>query len=100
VLFFKIPFDRYQEIFIAVFLLGLTAAPVFARGTRDDIVAIARKYVTVSEQAIINSNPKLGFQIKLDTAGLIGYAGALVKQGTIDKNPGDAFFAPQFKEIT
>jgi NitT/TauT family transport system substrate-binding protein len=65
-----------------------------------DIVAIARKYVTVSEQAIINSNPKLGFQIKLDTIGLTGYADALVKQGTIDKNPGDALFATQFKGIT
>ncbi|MDR1869433.1 MAG: ABC transporter substrate-binding protein [Treponema sp.] len=65
-----------------------------------DIVAIARKYVTVSEQAIINSNPKLGFQIKLDTAGLKGYADALVNQKTIDKNPGDALFAPQLKGIT
>jgi NitT/TauT family transport system substrate-binding protein len=66
-----------------------------------DIVAIARKYVpNVSEQAIINSNPKLGFQIKLDTAGLKGYAQALVNQGTIDRNPGDALFAPEFKGIT
>jgi NitT/TauT family transport system substrate-binding protein len=73
---------------------------ILANPTAPDIVAIARKYVTVSEQAIINSNPKLGFQIKLDTAGLIGYADALVKQGTIDKNPGDALFAPQFKGIT
>ncbi|MDR2745069.1 MAG: ABC transporter substrate-binding protein, partial [Desulfovibrio sp.] len=41
----------------------------------DDIVAVAQKYVpNVSKQAIINSNPKLGFQIKLDTKGLIGYA--------------------------
>jgi NitT/TauT family transport system substrate-binding protein len=65
-----------------------------------DIVAIARKYVTVSEQAIINSNPKLGFQIALDTAGLIGYAQALVNQGTIARNPGDALFSPQFRGIT
>ncbi|MDR2075421.1 MAG: ABC transporter substrate-binding protein [Desulfovibrio sp.] len=66
-----------------------------------DIVAIARKYVpNVSQQAIINSNPKLGFQIKLDTAGLKGYAQALVNQGTIEKNPGDALFAPEFKGIT
>jgi hypothetical protein len=54
----------------------------------------------VSRQAIINSNPKLGFQIKLDTAGLIGYAQALVNQGTIEKNPGDALFAPEFKGLT
>jgi NitT/TauT family transport system substrate-binding protein len=73
---------------------------ILSNPTAPDIVAIARKYVTVSEQAIINSNPKLGFQIKLDTAGLIGYADALVKQGTIDKNPGEALFAPQFKGIT
>ena len=67
----------------------------------DDIVAIARKYVpNVSRQAIVNSNPKLGFQIKLDTAGLEGYAQALVNQGTIEKNPGDALFAPEFKGIT
>jgi NitT/TauT family transport system substrate-binding protein len=71
-----------------------------ANPSATDIVAIARKYVTVSEQAIINSNPKLGFQIGLDTAGLKGYADALVNQGTIDKNPGDALFAPQLKGIT
>jgi NitT/TauT family transport system substrate-binding protein len=65
-----------------------------------DIITIAQKYVTVSEQAIINSNPKLGFQIALDTAGLIGYADALVNLGTIDKNPGEGLFAPQFKGIT
>jgi NitT/TauT family transport system substrate-binding protein len=66
----------------------------------DDIVDIAQKYVTVSRQAIINSNPKLGFQIALDTRGLIGYADALVNQGTIDKNPGEGLFAPQLKGIT
>ena len=65
-----------------------------------DIVDIAAKYVSVDRQAIINSNPKLGFTTKLDTAGLKGYADALVKLGTIDKNPGDALFAPQFKGIT
>jgi len=71
-----------------------------ANPSAPDIVAIARKYVNVSEQAIINSNPKLGFQIKLDTTGLKGYADALVNLGTIDKNPGDALFASQFKGIT
>jgi NitT/TauT family transport system substrate-binding protein len=66
-----------------------------------DIVAIARKYVpNVSEQAIINSNPKLGFTVHLDTSGLTGYAQALVNQGTIDRNPGDALFSPAFKGIT
>jgi NitT/TauT family transport system substrate-binding protein len=65
-----------------------------------DIVAIARKYVSVSEQAIINSNPKLGFTTRLDTAGLTGYAQALVNQGTIETNPGEALFAPEFKGIT
>ncbi|MDR1930042.1 MAG: ABC transporter substrate-binding protein [Treponema sp.] len=68
--------------------------------TAPDIVAIARKYVNVSEQAIINSNPKLGFTTRLDTQGLKGYAQALVNQGTIDRNPGDALFAPEFKRIT
>jgi NitT/TauT family transport system substrate-binding protein len=66
----------------------------------SDIVDIAAKYVTVDRQAIINSNPKLGFQIKLDTVGLKGYADALVKLGTIESNPGDGLFAPQFKGIT
>ncbi|MDR3212200.1 MAG: ABC transporter substrate-binding protein [Planctomycetota bacterium] len=67
----------------------------------SDIVAIARKYVpNVSEKAIIKSNPKLGFQIKLDTVGLIGYAQALVNQKTIETNPGEALFAPEFKGIT
>lgn len=67
----------------------------------NDIVAIAQKYVpNVSRQAIVNSNPKLGFQIRLDTAGLIGYAQALVNQGTIEKNPGEALFAPEFKGFT
>jgi NitT/TauT family transport system substrate-binding protein len=66
-----------------------------------DIVTIAQKYVpNVSRQAIINSNPKLGFQIKLDTEGLKGYAQVLVTQGAIEKNPGDALFAPEFKGIT
>jgi NitT/TauT family transport system substrate-binding protein len=66
-----------------------------------DIVDIAAKYVpNVSRQAIINSNPKLGFQIQLDTRGLIGYAQALVNQGTIEKNPRNDLFAKQFKGIT
>ena len=65
-----------------------------------DIVDIAAKYVSVDRQAIINSNPKLGFTTKLDTTGLKRYADALVKLGTIDKNPGNALFAPQFKGIT
>ncbi|GHT83043.1 hypothetical protein FACS1894137_03200 [Spirochaetia bacterium] len=73
---------------------------ILAGPSAPDIVAIARKYVTVSEQAIINSNPKLGFTIHLDTTGLKGYAQALVNQGTIDKNPGDTLFAPEFKGIT
>ncbi|MDR1469586.1 MAG: ABC transporter substrate-binding protein [Spirochaetaceae bacterium] len=73
---------------------------ILANPAASDIVDIAQKYVTVSRQAIINSNPKLGFTIKLDTAGLKGYADALVAQGTIDRNPGDALFAPQFKGIT
>jgi NitT/TauT family transport system substrate-binding protein len=65
-----------------------------------DIVDIAAKYVNVDRQAIINSNPKLGFTTQLDTTGLKGYADALVKLGTIDKNPGDALFAQEFKGIT
>jgi NitT/TauT family transport system substrate-binding protein len=73
---------------------------ILANPIADDIVAIAQKYVNVDKQAIINSNPKLGFRTKLDTTGLKGYADALVRQGTIDKNPGDALFASEFKGIT
>jgi NitT/TauT family transport system substrate-binding protein len=73
---------------------------ILANPIAPDIVAIARKYVNVSEQAIVNSNPKLGFTIHLDTAGLKGYAQALVNQGTIESNPGDALFAPEFKGIS
>jgi NitT/TauT family transport system substrate-binding protein len=73
---------------------------ILANPTASDIVDIAQKYVTVSRQAIIDSNPKLGFTTKLDTAGLKGYADALVAQGTIERNPGDSLFAPQFKGIT
>ncbi|MDR1489114.1 MAG: ABC transporter substrate-binding protein [Desulfovibrio sp.] len=74
---------------------------IVANPSADDIVAIAQKYVpNVSRQAIVNSNPKLGFRIRLDTRGLIGYAQALVNQGTIDKNPGEALFAPEFKGIS
>ena len=71
-----------------------------ANPVASDIVDIAAKYVSVDRQAIINSNPKLGFTTQLDTTGLKGYADALVKLGTIEKNPGDALFAPQFKGIT
>jgi NitT/TauT family transport system substrate-binding protein len=74
---------------------------ILANPIASDIVAIAHKYVpNVSEQAIINSNPKLGFTTKLDTHHLIGYAQALVNQGTIDTNPGEALFAPELKGIT
>jgi NitT/TauT family transport system substrate-binding protein len=73
---------------------------ILANPIAPDIVAIAQKYVSVPEQAIINSNPKLGFTIHLDTAGLIGYAQALVNQGTIETNPGEALFSPAFKGIT
>ncbi|MDR2098209.1 MAG: ABC transporter substrate-binding protein [Spirochaetaceae bacterium] len=73
---------------------------IIANPIAPDIVDIAAKYVSVDRQAIINSNPKLGFTTKLDTVGLIGYADALVKLGNIDKNPGEGLFAPQFKGIT
>jgi NitT/TauT family transport system substrate-binding protein len=85
-----------------VFIEAIAEADQIIRANpiAPDIVDIAAKYVTVDRQAIINSNPKLGFTTKLDTAGLIGYADALVKLGTIEKNPGEGLFAPQFKGIT
>jgi ABC-type nitrate/sulfonate/bicarbonate transport system substrate-binding protein len=73
---------------------------ILANPVASDIVDIAAKYVTVDRQAIINSNPKLGFTTRLATDQLKGYAQALVRQGTIDTNPGDALFAPEFKGIT
>jgi len=73
---------------------------ILADPVAPEIVDIAAKYVSVDRQAIINSNPKLGFTTKLAVEQLKGYADALVRQGTIDKNPGDALFAPEFKGIT
>jgi ABC-type nitrate/sulfonate/bicarbonate transport system substrate-binding protein len=73
---------------------------ILANPAAADIVDIAAKYVSVDRQAIINSNPKLGFTTRLATDQLKGYADALVRQGTIDSNPGDALFAPEFKGIT
>jgi NitT/TauT family transport system substrate-binding protein len=73
---------------------------ILANPVADDIVEIAAEYVSVDRQAIINSNPKLGFTTQLATTQLKGYADALVRQGTIEKNPGDALFAPEFKGIT
>jgi NitT/TauT family transport system substrate-binding protein len=73
---------------------------ILANPTDTGIVDIAAKYVSVDRQAIINSNPKLGFTTRLATEQLKGYADALVRQGTIETNPGDALFAPEFKGIT
>lgn len=73
---------------------------ILANPVAPDIVDIAQKYVSVDRQAIINSNPKLGFTIHLDTAQLENYADALIRQGAISENPGEALFAPQFKGIT
>jgi NitT/TauT family transport system substrate-binding protein len=73
---------------------------ILANPVAADIVDIAAAYVSVDRQAIINSNPKLGFTTQLATEQLKGYAEALVRQGTIDSNPGDALFAPEFKGIT
>ena len=73
---------------------------ILANPVATDIVDIAQKYVNVDRQAIINSNPKLGFTTQLATEKLKGYADTLVRQGTIKENPGDGLFAPEFKGIT
>jgi NitT/TauT family transport system substrate-binding protein len=73
---------------------------ILANPVAADIVDIAAKYVSVDRQAIIDSNPKLGFTTRLATTQLKGYADALIRQGTIDTNPGDGLFAPEFKGIT
>jgi NitT/TauT family transport system substrate-binding protein len=75
-------------------------ALIVANPTASDIVDIAQKYVSVDRQAIINSNPKLGFTTQLSAEKLKGYADALIRQGTIDTNPGDGLFAAEFKGIT
>ncbi|GHV74530.1 hypothetical protein AGMMS49940_18320 [Spirochaetia bacterium] len=93
--------DRFGDAKVFIEAIAEADQIILANPTAADIVAIAHKYVpNVSEQAIINSNPKLGFTTKLATDQLIGYAQALVNQGTIDKNPGEALFAPEFKGIT
>jgi NitT/TauT family transport system substrate-binding protein len=92
--------NRLNDAKLFIEAIDESSKLIRANPVAADIVAIARKYVTVSEQAIINSNPKLGFQIALDTKGLIGYADALVNQGTIARNPGETLFASQFKGIT
>jgi hypothetical protein len=83
-------FQTKIKLFITALLCVAVLTPVFAKGSGE----AQSKRIIVTDT---NGNPKLGFQIALDTAGLIGYADALVKQGTIDKNPGEALFAPQFK---
>jgi NitT/TauT family transport system substrate-binding protein len=92
--------NRLDDVKLFIEAIDEANRIILAAPSAPDIVAIARKYVTVSEQAIINSNPKLGFQTRLDTVGLIGYAQALVNQGTIARNPGEALFAPQLRGIT
>jgi len=92
--------NRLDDVKLFIEAIDEANKIILAAPSAPDIVAIARKYVTVSEQAIINSNPKLGFRIALDTTGLKGYADALVSQGTIARNPGDALFSPLFKGIT
>jgi NitT/TauT family transport system substrate-binding protein len=93
--------DRLGDAKVFIEAIAEADQIILANPVSPDIVAIAHKYVpNVSEQAIINSNPKLGFTTKLDTHHLIGYAQALVNQGTIDTNPGDALFSPAFKGIT
>jgi NitT/TauT family transport system substrate-binding protein len=93
--------DRLGDAKVFIEAIAEADQIILANPIAADIVAIAHKYVpNVSEQAIINSNPKLGFTTHLDTQHLIGYAQALVNQGTIDKNPGEALFAPEFKGIT
>jgi NitT/TauT family transport system substrate-binding protein len=93
--------DRLGDAKVFIEAIAEADQIILANPVAADIVAIAHKYVpNVSEQAIINSNPKLGFTIHLDTQHLIGYAQALVNQGTINTNPGEALFAPEFKGIT
>jgi NitT/TauT family transport system substrate-binding protein len=92
--------NRLDDVKLFLEAIEEANALILANPVANDIVDIAQKYVTVSRQAIINSNPKLGFQTGLDTRGLIRYADALVAQGTIDVNPGLGLFAIQLRGIT
>lgn len=93
--------DRTEDVKKFIEAIDKANAYILKDPSADDVVAIAQKYVpNVSKQAIIDSNPKLGFTIHLDTEGLKGYADALVNQGRFPVNPGDGLFAPELKGIT
>ncbi|MCL2094169.1 MAG: ABC transporter substrate-binding protein, partial [Treponema sp.] len=92
--------NRLDDVKLFIEAIDEANRIILANPSAPDIVAIALKYVSVSEQAIINSNPKLGFQTRLDTEGLKAYADALVRMGTFPANPGDGLFAPQLRGIT
>jgi len=92
--------NRLSDVKLFIEAIEEANAIILANPIATDIVNIAQKYVTVSRQAVINSNPKLGFQTRLNTAGLLAYADALVNQGTIRRNPGTTLFAPQLRGIT
>jgi NitT/TauT family transport system substrate-binding protein len=66
----------------------------------EDIVDIAVKYTGFDREAVIASTPRMGFTIHLGVNEFKEYADVLVRQGSIDRNPGDDLFASEFKGIT
>jgi NitT/TauT family transport system substrate-binding protein len=65
-----------------------------------DIVDIAKKYISIERELVIASNPRMFFSVRLAVDAIVAYADQLLRQGAIDKNPGERIFAPEFKGIT
>ena len=68
--------------------------------TDPGIIKITGKYITVTNEALIKSNSKLKFDIKLNKESIKDYTETLIRSGMIKQNLTDSLFAPQFKGIT
>jgi NitT/TauT family transport system substrate-binding protein len=68
--------------------------------TAKDILDIAVRYSGFDREAVIASAPRMGFTVHLGVEELKNYADVLVRQGAIDRNPGDDLFASEMKGIT
>ncbi|MDR2618381.1 MAG: ABC transporter substrate-binding protein [Treponema sp.] len=66
----------------------------------EDIADITVKHTGFDREAVIASAPRMGFTIQLGVEEFKAYAGLLARQGSIERDPGDDLFAPEFKGIT
>ena len=73
---------------------------ISANPAAPDIVSIAGKHISVTREALAQSNHRLNFNIQLDTENIRNYADTLLRLDIIKLNPEDSLFAPQFKGIT